>query len=90
MPAEPTAKPDRTTGVQVIARAAEILRLLQSRPGGLSQAEICERIGLARSTVHRILGALESEGLVASSGPRARYRLGPEIPGWPRRPATPW
>lgn len=81
LPAEPTTRPDRATGgIQVIARAAEILRLLQAAPGGLSQAEISERIGLARSTVHRILGALESEGLVASGGPRARFRLGPEIP----------
>jgi DNA-binding IclR family transcriptional regulator len=82
VPAEPTTRTDRAAGgIQVIARAAEILRLLQSAPGGLSQAEISERIGLARSTVHRILGALEREGFVASSGPRARYRLGPEIPG---------
>ena len=66
-------------GIQVIARAADVLRTLQTAPGGLSQAELGERIGLARSTVHRILNALEDEGLVAS-GPRGRYRLGPEIP----------
>lgn len=66
-------------GVQVIARAAEILRLLQAHPGGLSQAEIGERLGMARSTVSRILGALDDEGLVASRGARGPYRLGPEI-----------
>jgi DNA-binding IclR family transcriptional regulator len=77
--AESAARPDRAVGVQVITRAAEILRLLRAAPGGLSQAEISERIGLARTTVHRILGALESEELVVS-GPRARFRLGPEIP----------
>lgn len=66
-------------GVQVIARAAEILRLLQAHPSGISQAEIGERLGMARSTVSRILGALDDEGLVASRGPRGPYRLGPEI-----------
>ncbi|KQH79017.1 transcriptional regulator [Mycobacterium gordonae] len=70
----------RSGGIQVIARAAEILRLLQSHPGGLNQAEICERVGMARSTVSRILNALEDEGLVASRrGARGPYRLGPEI-----------
>jgi DNA-binding IclR family transcriptional regulator len=69
----------RGTGIQVIARAAEMLRLLQAHPGGLNQAEIGERLGMARSTVSRILNALDDEGLVASRAPRGRYRLGPEI-----------
>jgi DNA-binding IclR family transcriptional regulator len=69
----------RTSGVQVIARAAEMLRALQASPGGLSQADLSERLGLARSTVHRILGALEEEGLVAATRARGGYRLGPEI-----------
>lgn len=69
----------RANGVQVISRAVEILRALQSAPGGLGQAELASRIGLARTTVHRILNALEDEGLVATAGPRGRYRLGPEI-----------
>ena len=34
---------------------------------------------MARSTVSRILNALDDEGLVASRGARGRYRLGPEI-----------
>jgi len=38
-----------------------------------------ERLGLARSTVSRILIALEAERLVAAVGPRGPYRLGPEI-----------
>jgi DNA-binding IclR family transcriptional regulator len=69
----------RGSGIQVIARAAEMLRVLQAHPGGLSQADIGERLGMARSTVSRILNALEDEGLVASRGARGPYRLGPEI-----------
>jgi DNA-binding IclR family transcriptional regulator len=38
-----------------------------------------ERIGLARSTVHRLLNALEDEGLVESSGPRGQYTIGPIV-----------
>jgi DNA-binding IclR family transcriptional regulator len=68
-----------SAGIQVIARAADILRALRTAPGGLSQAEVAERVGLARSTIHRLLNALEDEGLVESGGPRGRYRLGPEI-----------
>jgi DNA-binding IclR family transcriptional regulator len=45
----------------------------------LTQTEIGERLGLARSTVHRILGALETEDLVVVSRSRGRYRIGPEI-----------
>jgi DNA-binding IclR family transcriptional regulator len=66
-------------GIQVITRAADILRALRAAPGGLSQAEVAEQVGLARSTIHRLLNALEDEGLVESGGPRSRYRLGPEI-----------
>jgi DNA-binding IclR family transcriptional regulator len=66
-------------GIQVIARIAEILRTLGTAPGGMTQAELCEQIGLARSTVHRLLTAMRDEGLVETSGPRGRYRLGPAI-----------
>ena len=69
----------RGSGIQVIARAAEMFRLLQAHPGGLNQAEIGERLGMARSTVSRILNALDDEGLVASRAARGRIGSGPEI-----------
>ena len=75
-PGQP-ARPDG--GVQVIARAAEIMRLLRRSPGGLTQAELMEELGLARTTVHRILAALETAGFVTSGRSRGRFRLGPEI-----------
>ena len=67
------------SSIQVLARAAEILRLLHRHPHGMSQTEIGAQLGLARSTASRLLIALEAEGLVATSGPRGRYRLGPEV-----------
>lgn len=70
-------KKDQSSSIQVIARAAKILRVLgESR--GLSLAGISENVDLPRSTVHRMVLALESERLVTCNGP-AQYRLGPEI-----------
>lgn len=77
-----TAEENETRGgssIQVLARAAEALRLLHRHPHGLNQAEVSSQLGLARSTTSRLLIALEAEGLVTTSGPRGRYRLGPEI-----------
>jgi DNA-binding IclR family transcriptional regulator len=70
---------DRESGVQVLSRAAEILRLLKVSPGGLTQAEIAAGVGLARTTVHRILNALADEGFVQPNGRSNRYRLGTEV-----------
>jgi len=69
----------RTTGVQVIARAADVLRSLQGHPHGLSLSEIAARVGLARSTVHRLVAALEDEGFVVPASPNGRVRLGPML-----------
>ena len=46
--------------VQVIARAASIMRALEDTTTGLSLGEIAIKVGLARSTVQRIVAALES------------------------------
>lgn len=74
-----STSPARESGVQVLARAGELLRLLKHSPGGVTQVELANRLGLARTTVHRILHALVAEGLVQQSGRSGRYRLGPEI-----------
>jgi len=63
-------------GVQVIARAADILRSLKGHPEGLSLSQIAKEVGLARSTVHRIVNALASEELVTTASPNGRIRLG--------------
>ena len=47
----------RGSGIQVIARAAEMLRLLQAHPGGLNQAEIGERLGMRH---HRAEGGCKA------------------------------
>jgi IclR family transcriptional regulator, acetate operon repressor len=65
--------------VQVIARAAAILRALEEETPGLSLGQIAQRVNLARSTVQRIVAALEIEKLVIAASPNGRVRLGPTI-----------
>jgi DNA-binding IclR family transcriptional regulator len=65
--------------VQVIARAASIMRALEDTATGLSLGEIALKVGLARSTVQRIVAALETEKLVVAASPAGRVRLGPTI-----------
>jgi len=72
-------KPSDKSQVQVIARAAAILRALEDQALGLSLGQIAQRVGLARSTVQRIVSALESENLVIAASPTGRVRLGPTI-----------
>src|SRR3954469_20627110 len=66
-------------GVQVIARAAQILRALDGAPNGLSLSQLSARRALPRSTVRRVVSALAAEGLLAAASPNGRVRLGPEI-----------
>ncbi len=64
--------------IQVISRAASILRALEANPDGLSLGEIAKVVGLSRSTVQRIVDALDHENLVlASTG--SGVRLGPAL-----------
>lgn len=66
-------------GIQVIARAAAILRVLRDNTEGMSLGQIAEGVELPRSTVQRIVGALQAERLVISSNSGGSIRLGPEI-----------
>jgi DNA-binding IclR family transcriptional regulator len=72
-------KPEDKSQVQVIARAAAILRALEEEPAGLSLGQIAQRVTLARSTVQRIVAALAAEKLLIAASPAGRVRLGPTI-----------
>ena len=65
--------------VQVIARAAAILRALEGENAGLSLAQIAQRVNLARSTVQRIVASLAAEKILIAASPNGRVRLGPTI-----------
>jgi len=65
-------------GIQVISRAAAILRSLENVPTGLSLGEIAKRIELPRSTVQRLVDALALEQLLEVRG-AGGVRLGPAL-----------
>ncbi|MGI9493026.1 MAG: IclR family transcriptional regulator [Geminicoccaceae bacterium] len=69
----------RGSGIQVIARAASILRALREDTSGMSLGQIADKVDLPRSTVQRIVRALQVERLVISSNSGGSIRLGPEI-----------
>jgi IclR family transcriptional regulator, acetate operon repressor len=66
-------------GVQVISRAADVLRALEGNDYGLSLGQLAKQLGLPRSTVQRIVAALDSENFVIAASPTARVRLGPAL-----------
>lgn len=69
----------RAGGIQVIARAVAVLRALRDHPGGLSLGELARLLGLPRSTVQRIVDALDAEQLVIAASPTRGVRLGPAL-----------
>lgn len=71
-------KPDKG-GIQVIARSAAIMRTLRDNPNGVSLGQIAAKVDLPRSTVQRIVGALQEERLVISGGQRGNFFIGPEV-----------
>jgi DNA-binding IclR family transcriptional regulator len=75
---EPTENNEttKTSSVQVISRAATILRVLKDYPLGLSLGQIAKKVNLARSTVQRIVYALEEEKFIVQSSTGSGFRLG--------------
>ena len=66
-------------GVEVIARAAAIMRALEGEPRGLSLGKIAQRVALPRATVQRIVVTLKAEKFVIDATPRSEVRLGPAL-----------
>ncbi len=65
-------------GMQLIARAARVLRALGAQPTGLSLTELAEAVQLPKSTIHRIVHALRDEELVIVTS-FGKVHLGPGI-----------
>lgn len=66
-------------GIQVIARAAAILRALRDHPAGLTLGELAKLLDMPRSTIQRIVDALDQEQLVMAATPTRGVRLGPGL-----------
>ncbi|WP_146345721.1 IclR family transcriptional regulator [Phaeobacter marinintestinus] len=67
------------SGIQVITRAAAVLRVLKETQTGMSLGQIAAKVGLPRSTVQRITSALMAENLVISAPQGRGLILGPEL-----------
>lgn len=63
-------------GAQAALRAVRLLKLFSSDRAEMSLAEISVLAELNKTTTHRLLRALESEGFVQKSGSGGRYSLG--------------
>lgn len=70
------------SGAQTVQRAFSVLRLLASNvPSSMKLVEIVRHVDLNRTTVHRLLRALEQEGVVERTQNPRGYTVGPEL-GW--------
>lgn len=75
----PIPKPPAPAGTQAILRAIGLLKTFSRTRPRLSLAELHTATGLTKPTAHRLLSALESEGLVERTGPQGTFRLGPAL-----------
>ena len=65
-----------TYRVQVLDRAVSILQVLADSPTDLGPADVAERLGLHKSTIHRLLMVLEQHGFIRKSPDSGKYALG--------------
>lgn len=69
-------RPDSLYRVQVLDRAAGILQALADAPSALAPGEIAQRLSLHKSTIHRLLAALEQLGYIRKHPADGRFSLG--------------
>jgi IclR family transcriptional regulator, pca regulon regulatory protein len=62
-----------------LERALAILEKIAARPGGLTNKQISEELGIATSTCSYILGRLEREGYLARAAATGRYEIGLKV-----------
>jgi len=77
MPRPVRASTAASSDVGVLARTVAILDAVEG--GANTFTKIMTATGLARSTSHRLLAALEAQGFVARYGEGLGYRLGPRL-----------
>jgi len=66
-------------GTQAVVRALRLLRAFTPEVPELSLTQLSSALGLTKTTAHRLLLALESQGLVARDPVHGTYHLGPEL-----------
>jgi DNA-binding IclR family transcriptional regulator len=71
--------------IRIVSRVALIIRLLARHPRGLTLGEISKESSLPKSTVQRLVDALDYERFVIAVSPEGGVRLGPGLVGIVRR-----
>lgn len=66
---------EKTSGNQSLIRGLKLMELLSNFPNGCPLAKLAELADLNKSTVHRLLQGLQSEGFVQSATTAGSYRL---------------
>ncbi len=67
------------SGLQSVERAIAVLKALGDAASDLGVTDLSQRLGLPKSTVHRLLTALEQGGLVEQDPETEKYRLGVKL-----------
>jgi DNA-binding IclR family transcriptional regulator len=68
--------PGTPGGLSTVRNAARLLKVFRSRETDLGVSELARRLGLGKSTVHRLLTTLAAEGLIEQDPRTGGYRLG--------------
>lgn len=71
-------------GAQTVQRAVSVLKTFTDAQPELGLADLARAVSLNKTTTHRLLAALELEGLITRNPATDAYRLGPEliVLGW--------
>jgi DNA-binding IclR family transcriptional regulator len=69
---------ERDGGLQSVRAAVHLLKAF-AEDEKLGVTDVAKRIGVAKSTAHRLLKTLESEGLIEQTSDNGAYRLGMEL-----------
>ena len=69
-------QPSLSNGLSTVRNAARLLKVFRSRESDLGVSELARRLGLGKSTVHRLLTTLAAEGLIEQDARTGNYRLG--------------
>jgi len=72
----------KESGVRTLDRICTVLDLFSHEEPTLSLAEICRRLGLPKTTVHRLVTALECQGLLTRTIGESKFRLGYQLLRW--------
>jgi len=82
MSQETSGRTENRYTVRSVARACDLVELIAEGPdGGLTLSEVARSLGVSKSTALATIRTLLDRRYLQSSGPGARYRLGPAFIG---------